>query len=463
MLTKELYLLLKGDHADMKSIGIDIGTTTISIIVMNVQDYTIEQKYTLDNGMFLPTSSPWERVQDVPSILSTARTVLEEILNSDHDISSIGLTGQMHGIVYIDKDGAAVSPLYTWQDGRGNLPDYQESKSVISHLSEIYHIKASTGYGMVTHLYNVKKGLVPPEAVSFCTISDYLGMQLTGRKLPLLHISQAASLGLYDCKAHAFLSDILTENKAMPPVLPQITTDFVPIGLFHGIPVTVSIGDNQASFLGSVREGQNSILVNVGTGSQISVLSGVYYEGRGIEARPLAKDTFLLAGAALCGGAAYAALENFFREYAMAAGAPDVPQFDIMKQLLEQQKNPTETWNVRTTFAGTREHPDESGSIHGIRTDNFHPASLIRGVLNGMTEELYELYDIIKEETRLSRTRLVASGNGIRKNKTLQQILQTRFEMPLEVVQTEEEAAFGAAISSLTAIGEVSLEQWIGL
>lgn len=447
----------------MKSIGIDIGTTTISIIVMNVQDYTIEQKYTLDNGMFLPTSSPWERVQDVPSILSKTRSVLEEILDSSHDIASIGLTGQMHGIVYIDKEGSAVSPLYTWQDERGNLPDYHGGKSVTSYLSEAYGIKTATGYGMVTHLYNVEKGLVPSDAISFCTISDYLGMRLTERQMPLLHISQAASLGLYDCRTHAFLSDILTENKALPPVLPQITTDVVPLGRFSGIPVTVSIGDNQASVLGSVRDGQNSILVNVGTGSQISVLSGIFYEGRGIEARPLTKDTFLLAGAALCGGEAFAALEHFFREYAAAAGAPDVPQFEIMKQLLERQKNPDEAWNVRTTFTGTRENPEESGSIRGIRTCNFHPSALIRGVLNGMAEELYELYDIVKKETGLSRTRLIASGNGIRKNKILQKIFQTRFEMPLEIVQTEEEAAFGAAVSSLSALGEVSLKQWLGL
>ena len=28
----------------------------------------------------------------------------------------------MHGILYVDADGNAVSPLYTWQDARGSLP-----------------------------------------------------------------------------------------------------------------------------------------------------------------------------------------------------------------------------------------------------------------------------------------------------------------------------------------------------
>ena len=179
----------------MKSIGIDIGTTTISIIVMNTADFTIEESCTLDNGAFLPSSRPWERIQDVSGILRKTQTALEEILDRTPDISSIGLTGQMHGIVYVDQAGTAVSPLYTWQDGRGNQPDFRQGKSVCACLSEDYGVKAASGYGMVTHLYNVQKGLVPRKAVSFCTISDYLGMALTGRSLPLLHISQAASLG----------------------------------------------------------------------------------------------------------------------------------------------------------------------------------------------------------------------------------------------------------------------------
>lgn len=76
------------------------------------------------------------------------------------------------------------------------------------------------------------------------------------------------------------------------------------------------------------------MLVNIGTGSQISVLSDSWFEGPGIEARPLTADSYLLVGAALCGGAAYAALEHFFREYAAAAGGKDQPQYGIMQSFL---------------------------------------------------------------------------------------------------------------------------------
>lgn len=70
-----------------------------------------------------------------------------------------------------------------------------------------------------------------------------------------------------------------------------------------------------------------------------------------------------------------------------------------MKKLLELQTEKDDAWQVRTTFAGTRSNPQDSGSITGIRTGNFHPAAMIRGVLNEMAEELYELYELIETGT----------------------------------------------------------------
>ena len=446
----------------MKYIGIDIGTTTISIVVTGDRENIPEKKYTLANGSFLPTANPWERLQDVHIILSKVERILDEIMDTYNDISAIGLTGQMHGIVYADKEGLALSPLYTWQDGRGSLPDF-EGRSICSILAEDFGVKVPSGYGMTTHLYNVKKGLVPADAVSFCTIADYIGMVLTGRTCPLAHISQAAGMGLYDHDKREFMRDILEKNDADPALLPQVTTKIEQLGLYRGIPVSVSLGDNQASFLGTVRDGAGTVLVNVGTGSQISVLSDSYYELPGIEARPLTKELYLLVGAAICGGAAYAALEQFFREYAVAAGASDVPQFDVMKKILEQQPAPEETWKIRTTFMGTRENPNETGSIFGIRMDNFHPVSMIYGVLVGMAEELYSLYKTIEIGAGIKKNKLLASGNGVRKNVFLQRILQECFNMSLKVEQGEEEAAVGAAICAAATAGQISLETYLGI
>jgi len=40
---------------------------------------------------------------------------------------------------------------------------------------------------------------------------------------------------------------------------------------------------------------------------------------------------------------------------------------------------------------------------------------------------------------------LIASGNAVRKNPVLQQILSEKFELPLQISENAEEAACGAA------------------
>ena len=61
----------------------------------------------------------------------------------------------MHGMLYVDIDGNAVSPLYTWQDGCGNRV-LEEGKSSAQILKEKAGASAS-GYGLATHFYLQKR------------------------------------------------------------------------------------------------------------------------------------------------------------------------------------------------------------------------------------------------------------------------------------------------------------------
>lgn len=58
----------------------------------------------------------------------------------------------MHGIVYLNAEGRSVSPLYTWQDGRGNICDDKTGKSLLKEIEEKCQYKAASGYGLITHL-----------------------------------------------------------------------------------------------------------------------------------------------------------------------------------------------------------------------------------------------------------------------------------------------------------------------
>lgn len=446
----------------MKALGLDIGTTTISAVIVEMKERKIERAYTIENGSFQKTGFDWEKIQDAEMILQKTLKLLDEILEEYSDIHVIGLTGQMHGIVYLNKEGKQISPLYTWQDGRGNLP-CDGRRSICEMLEGDYSVKAYTGYGLVTHLYNCRMNLVPKGTAKICTIMDYLGMRLTERKKPLVHSSNAASLGLYNVKHGGFMEEVLRSAGADTKILPDVTDSFTCLGTYRGIPVSVAIGDNQAGFLGSVENASESILVNMGTGGQVSVLSEKYFTAKGIEARPFAKGCYLLAGSSLCGGRAYAVLEQFFRSYAQAAGVEGVDHYSVMAKLLDNKAAKMEKLKVNTAFSGTREKPDKRGFIKNIGTENFTPEALIYGVLDGMAAELYKMYGKIEKGLSLSKGRMIASGNGIRKNPHLQQIMSETFGMKLQMAEHEEEAAYGAAVSGMIAAGNLSLKEAIGI
>ena len=428
----------------MKTIGVDIGTTTLSFIVMETDTHRVLSSRTISNGSFIKASNDWERIQDPKVIIRKTMDVLDDIIGNYPDFGAIGLTGQMHGILYLDKYGHFLSPLYTWEDGSGNQPEF-EGRSIVDLVRDQTGIQAASGYGLITHLYHLNKGFVPRQAVSFCTIMDYLGMKLTDRTTPLMHASNAASLGFFDARTKTYRRDVLKTLGMDIEMLPEVTDRFEILGTFRGIPVITAIGDNQASFLGAVGLKENTALINMGTGGQISVLSNVFFEAPGIEARPIIGDRYLLAGSTLCGGKAYAILERFFRIYAAAAGAPKGSQYSVMEKLLQQEpvQRPLE---VETTFKGTRVDPDKTGSIIGIIEENFTPSHLIHGVMSGMAQELYDMYEIIARGTGFRADSIVASGNGLRKNPALQEVFSQMFHAPVTLSPYQEEAACGASM-----------------
>ena len=439
----------------MISIGIDLGTTTISAVVFETGSFKgaepgkLLEARTIPGSGFLKTPYEWERLQDPEKICARAQTLLEELLRAYPQTLAIGLTGQMHGIVYIDREGRSVSPLYTWQDKRGNLPEFGPGgkKTLAEWVREETESQVYSGYGLMTHLYHCKKGLIPPESAGICTIADYLGMRLTGSKRPLMHISNGASLGFFDSREGRFEEEVMGRLGMDVSVLPRLTKGFSCLGDYRGIPVGAALGDSQASFLGSVGMRENAVLVNVGTGGQVSVLSQQYFEAPGIEARPLTEGKYLLTGSCLCGGRAYAILERFLRSYAKEAGAEEVSQYEIMERLARRGRQQRQgAMKVTTAFCGSRTNPELRGSITNIGEDNFTPQGLVYGVLEGMAQELFDLYQVIRREKGICAQYLTGSGNGLRKNQVLQEIFSDLFGTRLRPAPYQEEAACGAAL-----------------
>lgn len=416
------------------TIGLDIGTTSISGVKRDLVTGAVLDARTVISEADLPATRAGEHIQSPKEILAKVCRLATE-LDGEH-AAAIGVTGQMHGILYVDKMGNALSPLYTWQDDRGAA--YCET------IREKTGYRLAAGYGLATHYALMQAHAVPEKAAHLCTIMDYIVLLLCDRATPLLHATNAASLGLYDLARDRFDLDAIGKLGVDGALLPEVTTDCAMVKQKNGRPMVVAIGDNQAAFLGSVTDMAHTALVNMGTGSQISFVCGkdapLHYGS--LETRPFLPDYRLLSGSGLCGGRAYAMTERFFREYAVALGLPDEKRYDVLNRLATMGMAEDNILSVRTTFCGTRDDPTLRGSIAGLGENNFTPSALAAGVLMGMATELYEMFTAVEHD---HIDRLVASGNAVRQNPTLVQCIERVFGLPVTVSAYREEAACGAA------------------
>lgn len=437
----------------MYSIGLDIGTTSVCGILHSIENGEIIKSVTLPNDTFITTANEWEKIQDTKKLLIILQKVLDTLLAENLPVQSIGITGQMHGIVYLDEFGNPLSELKIWQDSRGNLP-YKNSKTYAEFMSEKTGYPLATGFGAVTYFYDKVNGLLPPNTATFCTIHDLAVMTLCGNKSPLVHPSDAASFGLYDIKNNCFDKAALEALELDFSLFPKVSKGIEKAGEYKGIPVSVAIGDNQASFIGSVSDMEHSILVNVGTGSQISCLTHTIPTDKSLDCRPLLDGSYILAGSALAGGRAYAVLEKFFKEIAQKVSGMEIKSaYPAMDELMKDLDNLNSPLNVDTTFSGTRANPEKRGSISGISTENFTMAHFCDGVMCGMVNELYSMYQNIKEVSNLELSFMVGSGNGVRFNAPLRRRFEKTFNLNLKMPKLCEEAAFGASLYGLCAAG----------
>lgn len=424
-------------------LGADIGTTTLSFILVDLKRQSVIRRITLPNDSALRAGE-----QEAERIAEVVAQTVGSLHEAFPQMLSIGVTGQMHGVLCLDDSGKAVTPLYTWQNTCAD-------KTCCDEIFSLTGRRVFPGYGHATLHAIARIGLLPHNARRYCTIMDYIAMRLTGEKRPIMHSSNAASLGLFDLETRRFDEGSIHRLALTGLKLPQTTDENRIVGHFRGIPVAVPIGDNQASFYGSVRNEACSALVNYGTGSQLSMVCGTPHAADGWEVRPYVGGRYLLCKCALCGGRAYALLERFFRSYVSFAGSGSASQYDVMNALAEKAYGDAHGLKVSTLFCGTREHPALRGCIAEIGEDNFTPEHLILGVLAGMVHELADGFDPGRYP---HITQLIASGNAVQKNAVLQRLLSNAFRMPLHLTCQREEAAFGAALFGGVCAQSISSE-----
>ncbi len=430
-------------------LGIDTGTTSISIVALDGTGKQIESR-TIKHGAFITGEFEGSKIQNPERIADLVFSNVDDLVKNfgGEKPSAIGLTGQMHGILYVDKNGKSASPLYTWQDNSGSLSLKNHDGKTACEILKENGLNVPKGYGMGTHLYLQESGKIPGNAVKFTTMSDYIAMRLCGNKSPVLSPDMAAGMGGYDVRNKIFMNDALSRSGVNLSYIPETVKNYEAVGhTKDGVPVICSMGDNQACFMGATG-GENSgnvLLLNVGTGSQVSLMIREFSDVHSdIEIRPFG-DNYILSGSALCGGRAYAMLEGLFREIAGndCYGIMNEKAADFLKSC-----GLGKAWNVDTRFNGTRTQPDITGSITGISAENFCAGAFTVGVIRGIISELKSMYEQMKMITGIEAGSLYVSGNGMRNNEVMRKTASLLFGLTENLARYSEEAASGCALTA---------------
>jgi len=459
-------------------LGVDLGTTKITSLALDIDSGTVLAVGTRPNDANTTSDedrrrgrSEWDTRRIVSQGLACLKLVSDQLIERRADVVAIGITGQQHGMVLVGPQGDPVSPLINWQDRRAldAMPGsdrtwLEETRLLLGNDAwQRNGCRLQPGF-MAGTLFWLKAQQTLPDGAQALFIMDYFGSVLTGNP-PVTEPSCAGSSGVLNVRTRKWDTESIAALGLSESLFPNVVEADQRIGTLTadaaqasgfpvGTPIIAPIGDHQASFVGSVVDLEQSVLVNVGTGAQVAVFTPGFDFIPPVELRPFPRGGNLLSNVGLAGGWSYQVLEQFFRDVGLAMFhlEPTVPLYETMNQLAASVAAGAEGVQCRPLFAGTRMDPTVRGSVEGLSPQNFTARHIARAVLEGMASSLREGYAVIEGITGRAQTRLIAAGNGLRENPLLSQIVSERFGLAMEFTTHREEAAYGAALIAARAL-----------
>lgn len=438
--------------------GLDISTTSAKALIIDETG-----KVMAIGSSPQPISQPqplWseQNPQDWwEGMVASIREALSEADLSGDDISAIGLTGQMHGLVMLDKSGEVLRPSILWNDQRTQQQCDDITETVgFSRLIELTGNRALTGFTAPKILW-VRDN--EPDVYEKCAHillpKDYIRFKLTGDYAT--DLAGAAGTSLLNVAERQWSTEVLEALNIPQSWLPkvhegteitgEITEAIAELtGLKAGTPVVGGGGDQAAGAVGMGCVSPDKIGVTVGT-------SGVVFA-------PLSDYAFEPEGRLHAFCHSVPEQWHFMGVMLSAAGslqwyrdtiAPEV-SFDDLLAETEDIPAGSEGLLFLPYLTGERTpHPDPlaRGAFIGL-TSRHTRGHMTRAVLEGVAFGLKDSFTLIDNVGLPEQFEVRISGGGA-KSPIWQQIIADIFGAPLVNVNTPEAGAFGAAL--LSAVG----------
>jgi xylulokinase len=259
------------------AIGIDVGTTGTRAVAVDEAGTVVAAETA---GYPLLTPRPQWTEQDPATWWDATREVLGVVASSCHEVSGeivgLGLTGQMHGSVFLNEGGHVIRPALLWNDQRTGAQCEEITERVgAERLVEITGNPALTGFQAPKVLWLRDEEPANYERVAHVLLpKDYVRFRLS-RELATDTADASGTLFL-DLRARSWSAEVLdaldVPHEWLPAVFegPDVTGGVaadvaVELGLPAGIPIAAGGGDNSAAAIGTAVTRDGLMSSSIGT------------------------------------------------------------------------------------------------------------------------------------------------------------------------------------------------------
>jgi xylulokinase len=424
-------------------IGIDVGTSGVKALAL-APDGTVlgraEETYPLE----MP--QPGWAEQD-PELWWTATERALAALDAD-DVAGIGLSGQMHGLVVLDSAERVLRPAILWNDQRASAECVEIEESIgFARLVSLTGNRALSGFTAPKLLW--LKHHEPATYRSIASVllpKDYVRLRLTGEHA--IDVADASGTLLFDVAHRRWSDEMLAALEVPADWLPTSYESPEVSGLTEsGVPVAAGGGDQACGALGVGVDRPGPLSIALGTSGVVFATLEDYTADA--EAR-LHTFCHAVPGRWHAMGVSLSAAGSV--EWLRTLLLPDGEISDLVEEATRWAPG-TEGVLFLPYLAGERTphgDPHARGAFVGLSLRHDRGA-MLRAVFEGVAYALRDSLELIRGlgiEPVLARV----SGGGARSDLWLS-IIASVLGIPLERTESQDGAAFGAALLGGVAAG----------
>lgn len=448
-------------------IGVDLGTSGTKTVLFSTDGQPLASK-TIEYPLYQPQNGWAEQAPEDwwHAACGSMKEVISKSGINPKDIKGIGISGQMHGLVMLDKAGNVLRRSIIWCDQRTAAECEEITNKVgASRLIELTANPALTGFTASKILW-VRNH--EPEVYEKCAHillpKDYVRYMLTGEFAT--EVSDASGMQLLDVPNRCWSDEVLSKlgiDKSLlakvyesPEVTGKVSAQAAELcGVPAGTPVVGGAGDNAAAAVGTGTVQDGIAFTTLGT-------SGVVFAHTDkLSIDPKGRvHTFCCAvpGAWHVMGVTQAAglslkwfRDNFCDAEMVAAKGLDKDPYYLMDKQAERIPIGAERLLYLPYLMGERTphlDPNCRGAFIGLSA--MHTKQhLLRAVMEGVVYSQRDSVEVLRGMGVKINDMLACGGGGT--SPLWRQMLADVYGCPVKTVVSKEGPALGVAI--LAAVG----------